>query len=255
MLAKNIFRSPSFRKLTSKVASQFGVFPLVRHAVIELKDVQELMKLFHWNQPPQLDDASVYQTDRIEDVNERLNRDAEVIGCIMRNTRPACAIEIGTLHGVTTALMAMNSPESNIKTVNILPEDVVSGAGGDMTTVAITKDDIGSYFRARNYKNIEQIYANTAVWTPKDSGIDKLNFAFIDGCHDAEFVYNDTRKLLQHMPSGSFVLWHDFNLEQVWNHRWVWDVCMGVEQLMAAGLIWGRIFHVRDSVVGIYRVP
>ena len=79
--------------------------------------------------------------------------------------------------------------------------------------------------------------------------------AFVDACHDSEFVYNDTRKLLKHMKSGSFILWHDFNIDLIQNYHWIYSVSLGVEKLVAKGLVHDRIFHVRDSWVGVYRVP
>lgn len=78
--------------------------------------------------------------------------------------------------------------------------------------------------------------------------------AFIDGSHDTEFVYNDTVKMLKEMKPGSFVLWHDFNLELAIKYHWIRSVCLGVEKLYREGHIKGRIFHLRNSWVGIYKV-
>ena len=103
----------------------------------------------------------------------------------------------------------------------------------------------------RGVQNITQILANTAHWEPN---IGTLDVAFIDGCHDADFVYNDTRKILKSMKTGSFVMWHDFNPATIYNYRWHLTVAQGVERLLRDGLVRGRIFHVRDAWVGVYRV-
>lgn len=71
---------------------------------------------------------------------------------------------------------------------------------------------------------------------------------------DAEFVYQDTRKILKKTKSGSFLLWHDFNLQLVQQYEWIHSVCEGVERLYAEGHLQGRIYHVRDSSVGIHRL-
>jgi len=68
-------------------------------------------------------------------------------------------------------------------------------------------------------------------------------------------VFNDTRKVLSQMKSGSFVLWHDFNPELVDQYDWIDAVCSGVEKLYSRGIIKGRILHLRDSWIGIYQVP
>ena len=97
-----------------------------------------------------------------------------------------------------------------------------------------------------------QILANTASWEPDFGPID---VALIDGCHDADFVYEDTRKLLARCRAGSLILWHDFHpgLRRV--HPWIASVCSGIERLYENGLLRGKIFHLQDSWVGLYRVP
>jgi predicted O-methyltransferase YrrM len=187
----------------------------------------------------------------LEDVNERRIRDAESIGVVMANSNPHVALEIGTSTGHTTALMANNAPQATIHTMNIPPEEILSGEGGKYTTIALEREKIGIYFRERNMKNIVQILCNSAKWEPNIGNID---VAFIDGSHDTDFVYNDTVKILSSMKPGSFILWHDFNPELTKKYNWIHTVCAGVEKLYANGKLNGRIYHIRDSWVGIYRV-
>ena len=229
----------------------FDRFYYLRRNTIELNNYSELKKLFRWEDPPVLDRPGLYDFEYPEDVNERRLRDTESIATVMRNAKPRVALEIGTSTGMGTVLMAVNAPESQIFTVNIPPEEILSGAGGKATTIALEKSEIGKLYRERGLKNITQIYANTATWKPD---IGQIEFAFIDGCHDKEFVYNDTRKVLHSAKPGCFVLWHDFNLDLVDKHEWIGEVCLGVEKLFRRGLIKGRVYHIRDSWVGIYRV-
>lgn len=112
-------------------------------------------------------------------------------------------------------------------------------------------EKIGLVDGERNLNNITQIYANTAEWEPD---IGTIDVAFIDGCHDTEFVYNDTKKVLKYTKPGSFILWHDFNIDLIQKYDWIDSVCRGVEKLYQEGLIKGRIFHIRDSWVGVYHV-
>jgi hypothetical protein len=79
--------------------------------------------------------------------------------------------------------------------------------------------------------------------------------AFTDGCHDTDFVYNDTRIVLNKCKPGSIVMWHDFNPNLARVYEWIADVCSGVERLYAGGLITGKILHLQDSWVGLYKVP
>lgn len=239
------------KQLASAILSTVGVFPLLRNAVIELSSIDELCRVFQWTRQPNLAFDHLHQFDYVEDVNERRLRDAETIGTVMCNSAPKIALEIGTAQGHSTALMALNAPEAQVHTVNIPPEELLAGEGGRLTTMALEREKIGSFYRERGVQNITQILANTAHWEPN---IGTLDVAFIDGCHDADFVYNDTRKILKSMKTGSFVMWHDFNPATIYNYRWHLTVAQGVERLLRDGLVRGRIFHVRDAWVGVYRV-
>ena len=56
------------------------------------------------------------------------------------------------------------------------------------------------------------------------------------------------------MAPNGFILWHDFNFDLRKKHVWINDVCQGIEKLFRKGFLKGRIYHIRDSWVGIYRV-
>ena len=241
----NCLKSRIRNYLTRQEFSHLG------QAIIEINNVDELRKVFAWQHEAILDRPDIRDFQYVEDVNERRIRDAESLATVIRNMAPRLALEIGTSNGMGTVLMAANAPEAKIYTVNISPEEIVSGEGGQLTTIALEREKIGVAYRERGLKNITQIYANTATWEPN---IGMIDVAFIDSCHDTDFVYNDSRKVLEHMNSGSFILWHDFNLELAPKYPWIKEVCLGVEKLYAEGLLSGRIFHIRDSWVGIHRV-
>lgn len=226
-------------------------YPDLRQAVIELNDHRELMKVFGWTEEPILDRPGLGDFEYVEDVNERRLRDAESLGTVARNTRPGTIVEIGTADGMGTLLMAVNAPQARVHTVNIPPEEIASGAGGKLTTVAMEREKIGIAFRERDLPNIVQILANTATWKPDVGPVD---LAYIDGCHDSDFVYNDTRKLLRHMGPGAFILWHDFHPGLAYAYPWIASVCRGVDRLFRDELLRGRIFHIRDSWVGVHRL-
>jgi hypothetical protein len=226
-------------------------FPFLTRNVFELNTLHEAKKVFQWTYDPLITDPIIFDYTHFEDINERRIRDAESLGLVMRNTNPKVALEIGTAEGHSTALMAENAPHSKIYTVNISPEEIESGKGGVLTTGAFEQEKIGSYYRSKNFQNIFQIFANTATWDPD---IGTIDVAFIDGCHDADFVYNDTKKIVKNMKSGSFILWHDFNIGFTKKFGWIDSVCQGVEWLYQDKIIEGPIFQIRDSWVGIHRV-
>ena len=224
----------------------------LRRSVIDLNHIDELKKIYGWSLDPELRDPTLFNFDYPEDANQRRIRDAESLGSVVRNTDPKICLDIGTSTGHSAALMAINAPQAKIFTVNIPPEEIIAGEGGKFTTIALEREKIGAYYRQLNLVNITQILANTAKWEPDFSPI---NIAFIDGSHDTKFVYNDSRKALACMKPGAFLLWHDFNLELATKFDWIYSVCLGVEKLYRAGLLTGRIYHLRDSWIGIYQVP
>ena len=212
-------------RIRTKARRFLGVedeFAHLRGAVIELDNVEELRKVFGWKLEPVLDDPSIYEFESLVDVNLRRVRDAECIGTVVRNAAPSVCLDIGTAKGHSAALIAVNAPRARVFTVNIPPEDVHSGRGGVLTTAAFGREEIGSYYRERGLANVEQILANTAKWEPD---IGTIDVALVDGCHDTDFVYNDSRKVLRHMRPGSFLLWHDFNLDLAAKKGWIGEVC------------------------------
>jgi len=240
----------SIRKKIFK-ALRIEEYPNLKKSVFELNNIGELKKLFGWKDDAILNDKSVYDFGSIEDINERRIRDAESIGTVCRNIARGTFLEIGTSTGIGTALMSQNAPEAKIYTVNIPPREAEAGEGGKYITHALENEEIGIYYKKLGLKNITQIFANTAVWTPN---IGVIDVAFVDGCHDTKFVFNDTLKIIRCMKPGSFILWHDFNLELAQKRSWIRSVCLGVDKLYEKGLLKGRIFHLKDSIVGIHRI-
>jgi predicted O-methyltransferase YrrM len=239
------------RRSARRVLGVDDEFVHLRNALIELDNIEELKKVFGWKLEPVLDDSSIYEFESIQDINLRRVRDAECIGTIVRNTNPSVCLDIGTGKGNSAALMAVNAPQARVFTVNIPPEEIHSGEGGVLTTAAYEREEIGSYYLGRNLANLEQLLANTATWEPN---IGTIDLALVDGCHDTQFVCSDSQKTLRCMKPGSFLLWHDFNLDLVAKKDWIHEVCMGVEKLLRSGLIAPQVFHVRNSWVGVYRV-
>ncbi|MFC1497526.1 class I SAM-dependent methyltransferase [Verrucomicrobiota bacterium] len=238
--------------MRARVKSFFDVnkFRCLNCNVIELNDINELKKVFGWTADAVfIDDPTYLQFRFTEDVNNRRLRDAESLGTVVRNAKPKVCLEIGTGRGLSSALIAVNAPGSVVHTINILPEEF--NEGGTLTSMALSKGEIGSYYRGRDFQNIRQIYANTASWTP-DIGM--IDVAFIDGCHDADFVVNDTLKVLDCVQTGAFLVWHDFNPKLAMKYSWIYSVCEGLEELYRKGKLKGRMFHLRDSWTGIYCV-
>lgn len=167
--------------------------PNLQKATIELNNVQELKKLFAWDDDALLDDQTIYDFGAIENLNERRIRDAESVGTVCKNVGKGTFLEIGTSTGHGTALMAKNAPDAQVHTINIPPEEANKGEGGKYITHALQNEEIGRYYRS-------------------------------------------------------------LNLELLRKRRWIRSVCLGIEKLYTEGFLHGKIFHIKDSWVGIHRI-
>jgi len=222
----------------------------LRKSVIEIENIEILQKLLGWRYSAILEGfPHIHEFKFITDINQRRIRDAEVLGAACRNVGINNLLEIGTSSGHTTALMSVNAPTATIHTVNIPPEEATEG--GKHITYIPNRHEIGFYYRESGCTNIRQILANTAYWEPD---IDNIDVAFIDGCHDSDFVFQDTVKTLQHCRDGAIILWHDFDPQLIYMYDWIASVCTGIYRLHKNGIIKGPIIHLRNSWIGLYRV-
>ncbi len=213
-----------------------------------VRTYQDLQQILQWEKMPTLEGDHLHEFRNSNDVNNRWIKDALMVAGACANTRGSTIVEIGTAHGHMTYHMAVNAPHAQIHTVNLPPEE--KDQGGKLITFAPQKSEIGQYFRQHNIENITQIYANSLTWQPQ---LKEIDVAFIDGCHDTDFVYKDTLKILKYAKPGTVILWHDFAPEHAHRLDWIHAVCQGVENLLAKKLH-GNVYHLQDSWVGLYIV-
>jgi|GEM_PF-852884 len=186
------------------------------------------------------------------DLFERKRRDAEVMTYLAANN-DGKFVEIGTSFGHGTFRLATNIRNNGrVYTVNLLPEQATQEE--KLVTHFLDKDEIGSFYREHGLGNIDQIYANTLTWDVPEE-ISDVSLVFVDGCHDKEFVYSDTKKLYPRIKDGGYIMWHDFNPILRNKFGWINEVMQGVEKFISENHLDGEIVHLRNSWIGIYRKP
>jgi predicted O-methyltransferase YrrM len=211
---------------------------------------EELIKYYAFTKKEILIEDDLDEIRFIEDLNSRRRRDAEVLSLVAANAPSGTMLDIGTHLGRSSARMAVNSPQSTIYTVNVQPDDFRTA--GRLTTEELTLQQIGSYYREKGLSNIKQIYANTNTWNIPNS-IDQLSLVYVDGCHDKKTVYSDTKRVLQRVKHGGFILWHDCSPIYRGHFHWIHEVMCGIEQLFQEKVITGHILNVRNSWIGVYK--
>ena len=216
-----------------------------------IQSLDDLKKTFKLLYNPLILENDLDIIDSECDLYDRKRRDAECICIIAANSTASC-LDLGTSDGRSAYKMATNIRNGKIHTVNILPEQYTGN--GEAITHLLTREQIGIYFRERNVTNIEQIYADTMTWQIPDS-INNLSFVLIDACHDADFVYSDTKKIYDRVKPGGFILWHDFNPLLRNKYSWINSVMTGVERFLDEFQLDNEIMHLRNSWIGILQKP
>jgi predicted O-methyltransferase YrrM len=187
------------------------------------------------------------------EINGRKRRDAEVL-CTLAANALDHVLELGTSHGRGAYKLATNlSHGLRCHSVNILPEQH-DASGGKMVTHLITKEQIGSYYRERNVRNVEQHYANTARWE-MPAHIRNLSVIFVDAAHDEENVYLDSKLVWDRLAPGGFIVWHDFS--ELYRHfDWIDASMRGVARFLREyGLDHLEVINLRHSWCGVLRKP
>jgi len=130
---------------------------------------------------------------------------------------PQSLVEIGTLHGHTTRLLALNLPNAQINTID-LPEEL------DLGHSPLPKDDfhlirgrrLGQEFRSdSSIRNVTQLLGDTATMP-----FPKAELFYIDGSHTYEYVKNDTLKAMA-FDEAKTIVWHDCDQSHPGVTRWL----------------------------------
>jgi spore maturation protein CgeB len=198
-------------------------------------------------------DLDVVETEC--DLNERKRRDAEVL-CTLAANAQGNVLELGTSHGRGAFKLATNLKNRwRVFTVNMLPEQL-SAESGELLTHLLTREQIGSFYRPFELKNIDQIFIDTSAWDMPPE-INALSLVFVDAAHDTERVAADSRLVFDRIGDGGFICWHDFSPDARARFDWIDASMRGVEKFLTAHGLDGEveIVHLRNSWTGVMRKP
>lgn len=209
------------------------------------KDTNELKNYFGFKFSGDILENNLHLIENNTDLNDRKFHDAEVLTTLTKNLGGNC-LEIGTSFGNGTYKIATNT-EGTVFTLNALPEQM----SGHLVTHSIPKEKIGSYLINKGIKNFFQFYSDSLSWTVPEN-VKDLSIVFIDGCHDAKYVYLDSKKTVSLLKQGGFMIWHDFNPSLRNKFSWINAAISGVESFCKENGI-KEVYHLKDSWMGFWR--
>jgi len=142
-------------------------------------------------------------------------KDMLYLALLARVLAPKTVCEIGTLHGYTALLFALNTQaEAAVYTLDLPPDDSVTPA---LSTTIVDHAHIVSHARATRYlyechptgANVRQLYGDSARFdfSPYHGQVDLF---FVDGAHSYEYVRSDTLQALSCVRPGGVIAWHDY---------------------------------------------
>lgn len=126
--------------------------------------------------------------------------------------KPKTAIEIGTFRGETTDLIARNTVNANIYTLDLPPDFTTHQLPPEASDLSVLQQRQPGLYIQETYSHgshVHQIYGDSAVFDFSSLN-QTFDFAFIDGAHSYEYVKNDTEKLLPLMNPGGWIVWDDY---------------------------------------------
>lgn len=125
--------------------------------------------------------------------------------------RPERIFEIGTNQGRTTALLAMNTPDTTrIFTLDLSPDASAPDDVTDRHLVELARQDLGSAFRGTSWEpRITQLLGDSTRFdfTPWHDSVDLV---IVDASHSLPYVISDTQNAIRMIRPGGVIVWDDY---------------------------------------------
>lgn len=142
-------------------------------------------------------------------------KDALYLALLARILAPKAVFEIGTPHGCTALLFALNTPPDTVIYTLDLPPD--GSCSPSLFTTIVDDAHIAAHACSQylyqthpvGRGKVRQLYGDSALFdfTPYREQIDLF---FIDGAHSYEYVRSDSMRALECVHPGGVIVWHDY---------------------------------------------
>ncbi len=168
------------------------------------------------------------------------------LASICKYARPSRIFEIGTYTGLSTLVMAMNTPsETEICTLDLSPSQRATHKHG-LGIGGFSEFGVGAYYQSTPFeKKIRQLWGNSLVYD-YSSFAGSIDLVFIDGDHVYDFAKKDTENAFRMVRSGGMIIWDDY----IWNERH--PECAGVTRCLNELRGSRKLFQIAGTRLAIY---
>lgn len=134
---------------------------------------------------------------------------------LMRQAQARNIFEFGTFKGVSITQLTLNLPPDSLICTLDLPDETLATklAVADPEDAAIAREGgKGSLIPAELRPRITFIQQDSATFDEQVYA-GRMDFVFVDGAHNYEYVKNDSEKGWRMLRSGGIIAWHDCRLQ------------------------------------------
>jgi predicted O-methyltransferase YrrM len=129
---------------------------------------------------------------------------------LLKRARAKRIFEFGTFKGISIAQLTLNLPDdSEIYTLDLPDERLNTTFSTDPEDAAIAVEKgKGSLVPAELCPRIQFLKSDSAKFDESPYA-GKMDFVFVDGAHNFDYVKNDSEKGWRMLRSGGIIAWHD----------------------------------------------
>ena len=157
---------------------------------------------------------------------------------LMKRVKATRVFEFGTYQGVSITQLALNVPGgSTIYTLDLPDEPIqtrLTITDPEDADIAAQKGK-GSLIPSDLKPRITFLKQDSATFDESPYA-GQMDFVFVDGAHNYDYVKNDSKKAWRMLRSGGIIVWHDFRpadpdvvkylLENTYNPLWLFDTTL-----------------------------
>ncbi len=178
-------------------------------------------------------------------------KDAEFFARFMAALAPKQVFEFGTNWGVSTAIIAANTPPSTrLRTLDVCQEMFSAehlNSDHELQMILSNQHTGWQWQQDETLRpKIEQVFADSMTFEMPTTP--QCDFILVDACHQYEFVRKDTENALRCLAPGGCLLWHDF-YPTVSSWR---DVFLYVTEFAKSH---GQVMHIAGTHFSFWQAP